>query len=58
MRREGGNADNAQSFLSHTMSRTDHYLNLLHNDTLGSLSQFLPQPPVFNAPQARATFPA
>ncbi|KAK9831501.1 hypothetical protein WJX81_002996 [Elliptochloris bilobata] len=49
--REGMSADGAKSFLSQVMGRTDHYLSLLHNDTLGSLSHFLPQPPLFSAPQ-------
>ena len=51
--REGMNADNAKSFLSSVMGRTDQYLSLLHNDALGSLSRFLPQPPTFTAPQVR-----
>lgn len=50
--REGmSNPENAKSFLSNVMGRTDNYLSLLHNDTLGSLSKFLPQPPSFEAPQ-------
>ena len=52
--REGMNSpENAKSFLSNVMGRTDNYLSLLHNDTLGSLSKFLPQPPSFTAPQVR-----
>jgi hypothetical protein len=53
--REGNHSDNARSFLSQTMGRTDHYLELLHNDTLGSLLKYLPQPPQFNAPVVRLT---
>ena len=52
--REGmSNPENAKSFLSNVMGRTDNYLSLLHNDTLGGLSKFLPQPPSFTAPQVR-----
>ena len=51
--RSGGSAEQSKSFLSQTMGRTDHYLSLLNNDMLGSLSKFLPQPPQFDTPAVR-----